>query len=112
MDSSDNFQDLKEQALRLKGGIVILSGPSGVGKTSLVEKALEKFPQLEKTITYTTRSPREARETGDHYHFVSLSEFQSLKAKGAFLEWAKFIMSFTPPLLRKSVGSGRREKPL
>lgn len=94
MDFSDEFHKLKKKAMLLKGGMVILSGPSGVGKTSLVEEALKKFPQLEKTITYTTRSPRKTKETGDPYYFVSSSEFQSLKAKGAFLEWAEVYNEF------------------
>ena len=88
-------QSLREKALSLKGGILILSGPSGVGKTSLVEVALKKYPhQLEKTITYTTRPPRKTGEIGNPYHFVSLADFQSLKEKGAFLEWAEIYNEF------------------
>ena len=84
-----NFKEWEKKALSLKGGIFVLSGPSGVGKTSLVEIALKKKPRLAKTITYTTRSPRKSREAGNPYYFVSRSQFQSLKKQGAFLEWAE-----------------------
>ena len=86
---SGSFSKWKKQALSLKGGIFILSGPSGVGKTSLVEMALEKKPRLAKTITYTTRPPRKSQETGNPYYFVNRAQFHSLKEQGAFLEWAE-----------------------
>lgn len=89
-----NFKEWEKKALSLKGGIFILSGPSGVGKTSLVEIALKKKSQLAKTITYTTRSPRKSKETGNSYYFVSRSQFQSLKKQGAFLEWAEIYDEF------------------
>lgn len=91
---SKNFKEWKKKALSLKGGIFILSGPSGVGKTSLVEIALKKKPQLAKTITYTTRSRRKSKETGNPYYFISRSQFQRLKKQGAFLEWAEIYDEF------------------
>ena len=93
--NAEDFHALREKALSLKGGILLLSGPSGVGKTSFVEVALKKYShQLEKTITYTTRLPRKTGEFGNPYHFVSYSDFQSLKKKGAFLEWAEIYNEF------------------
>lgn len=89
-----NFDQWKKKALSLKGGLFILSGPSGVGKTSLVEMALKKKPQLAKTITYTTRPPRKSKETGNPYYFVSRSQFQLLKEQGVFLEWAEIYNEF------------------
>lgn len=91
---SGNFSKWKKKALSLKGGIFILSGPSGVGKTSLLEMALEKKPRLAKTITYTTRPPRKSQETGNPYYFVNHAQFHSLKEQGAFLEWAEIYNEF------------------
>lgn len=95
MGDGDNFSNWRKKALALKGGFFILSGPSGVGKTSLVEKALTKcHHHLDKTITYTTRTSRDTTETGNTYHFVSRDKFQQLKEQGAFLEWAEVYNEF------------------
>lgn len=70
------------------GQLFVLSGPSGVGKSSLRENVLEKFPELAYSISYTTRSPRRGEKEGKDYHFVSEDTFLAMREAGAFVEWA------------------------
>lgn len=74
-----------------QGNLYIVSAPSGAGKSSLIS-ALLKTDQQNKmmvSVSHTTRQPRPGEENGVHYHFVSVGEFESLIAEGAFLEYAK-----------------------
>src|SRR5262245_37374172 len=68
--------------------LLILSSPSGAGKTTLTRKLREKFPSLRFSVSHTTRKPRANETNGKDYHFVDRSEFDALVAKEAFLEWA------------------------
>ena len=71
-----------------KGPFVIVSGPSGVGKTLFVKTSLKKFPQYSNTISYTTRSLRKGEKDGDFYCFITREQFETLKSQGELLEWA------------------------
>ena len=71
------------------GQLFVLSGPSGVGKSSLRERVLKILPELEYSISYTSRRPREGETEGEDYHFVSLDNFLILKAAGEFVESAQ-----------------------
>lgn len=77
-----------------KGPFVIVSGPSGVGKTTFIEKSLEQLPQLSNTISWTTRPPRKGERGGIFYHFITEEQFEKLKEQGEFLEWAKVHNDF------------------
>ncbi|MCZ6765999.1 MAG: guanylate kinase, partial [bacterium] len=66
---------------------VVISGPSGVGKTTLVERLLLLDPRLAESISTTTRAPREGEQEGEAYFFVTDREFEKLK-DGALIEWA------------------------
>lgn len=77
-----------------QGRLFVVSGPSGVGKGTLVAEALKKLPHLRRAVTYTTRPPRPNEKDGHDYHFVNLSEFERLKVDGAFLEWAEVYGNF------------------
>ena len=77
-----------------KGPFVIVSGPSGVGKTLFIEKSLEKFPQFSNTISWTTRSPRKGEKNGDFYYFITKEKFEQLKSQEELLEWAKVHKEF------------------
>jgi len=68
--------------------LLILSSPSGAGKTTLTRKLREKFPALRFSVSHTTRKPRANEVDGKDYHFVSRQEFDDLVAKDAFVEWA------------------------
>ena len=74
--------------MRSRGQLFVLSGPSGVGKSSLRESVLKKLPDLEYSISYTTRPPRRQETEGKDYYFVSPDVFQAMKEEGAFIEWA------------------------
>jgi guanylate kinase len=71
------------------GQLFVLSGPSGVGKSSLREGVRKRFPELAYSISYTTRPPRQEETEGKDYHFVSLETFLAMKEDGAFVEWAQ-----------------------
>jgi len=66
---------------------VVISGPSGVGKTTLVDKLLREDTQLIESISTTTRTPRGDEKEGEAYFFVSEEEFEKLKGD-ALIEWA------------------------
>ena len=71
------------------GQLFVLSGPSGVGKSSLREGVRRRFPELVYSISYTTRAPRQGETEGEDYHFVSTETFLAMKESGAFVEWAQ-----------------------
>jgi guanylate kinase len=75
-----------------RGGarLVVLSGPSGVGKSSVIADVRERYPQVWLSVSVTTRPPRPDEVNGQHYHFVDDAEFDRLVAAGAFLEHATF----------------------
>jgi guanylate kinase len=67
--------------------IVIVSAPSGAGKTTIVRSLLQTIELLEFSVSATTRSPRAKEVEGRDYYFISLSEFDRLIAEDAFVEW-------------------------
>jgi len=72
-----------------KGRVVVLSGPSAVGKSTVVRRLRERIPHLHFSVSTTTRKPRPGEVDGVDYHFVSPSRFQQLIDEGALLEWAE-----------------------
>ncbi len=78
--------NLKNKSLSL---IVILSAPSGGGKTTLCSKLRGAFPEMVYSVSYTTRSPRASEKNGKDYFFVSEQEFKEKIKRGEFIEWAK-----------------------
>ena len=71
------------------GRLIVLAAPSGAGKTTLVHKLLAREPELEFSISYTTRPKRETELEGEDYFFVSEQEFEAMRARDAFLEFAE-----------------------
>lgn len=71
-----------------RGRLVVLSGPSGVGKSSVVRLVRAALPELVFSVSVTTRSPRPGEVDGQDYHFVSSEEFDRMIADGELLEWA------------------------
>jgi guanylate kinase len=68
---------------------VTLSGPSAVGKNTILERFWRLKDRVTKRVAHTTRPPRDGEVHGVHYHFVSREEFLSRVARGEFLEWAQ-----------------------
>ncbi|MFW5733649.1 MAG: guanylate kinase [Oceanidesulfovibrio sp.] len=71
------------------GIALILSAPSGAGKTTLVKRLTSEFNSFAYSVSYTTRQPREGEQHGVDYHFVSMERFEELAAQGFFAEWAR-----------------------
>ena len=76
------------------GQLFVLSGPSGVGKSSIREGVRKIFPELAYSISFTTRAPRQGETEGRDYHFVSKDTFVTMKAADAFVEWAQVHGNF------------------
>ena len=68
---------------------MVLAGPSGVGKSSVVDRLRGRLPELFFSVSATTRDPRPGEVDGVHYHFVGPEGFDELIARGELLEWAE-----------------------
>src|SRR3981189_2052318 len=71
------------------GFLIVISGPSGVGKDPVLRRLFELAPELKYSVSYTTRPPRPGEVDGHSYTFVSQPEFLRLIEQKEFLEWAK-----------------------
>ncbi|MBW4475377.1 MAG: guanylate kinase [Tolypothrix brevis GSE-NOS-MK-07-07A] len=76
------------------GRLIVLTGPSGVGKGTLMRSLLERYPELYYSVSVTTRSPRTGEIDGKNYYFISRNKFEQLVAQGEFLEWAEFAGNY------------------
>lgn len=76
------------------GRLIVLTGPSGVGKGTLMQLLLQRHPQLYLSISVTTRSPRPGEVHGKQYYFVSREEFQQMVDRDELLEWAEFAGNY------------------
>jgi guanylate kinase len=74
-----------------RGVCLVLSAPSGAGKTAIAEALLATEPALERSISVTTRARRPAETDGVHYHFLTEDRFQDALRDGALLEWARVL---------------------
>ncbi|NDJ17167.1 guanylate kinase [Myxacorys almedinensis] len=77
-----------------KGRLIVLTGPSGVGKGTLLSSLLQRHPELSLSTSMTTRKPRLGEVNGKNYFFVSRPEFERKVAQGELLEWAEFADNF------------------
>lgn len=73
----------------MKGLLIVISGPGGVGKDTLIEMLLESDPRLSYSVSYTTRPRRDYEVDGEHYCFVDETGFWRLVAEGKLLEHAR-----------------------
>jgi len=92
------------------GKLIVLTGPSGVGKGTLMNAILQRYPELHYSVSATTRSPRPGEINGKNYDFISQSKFEQLVTEGEFLEWAEFAGNFygTPrEAVLKHIQSGK-----
>lgn len=87
---------------------IVISGPSGAGKTTIVDELIRRDPLLKRSVSVTTRPPRAGEVEGDSYFFVSVAEFEKRK-RGTLIEWARVHDHFygTPrDFLEKTLGDG------
>ncbi len=73
----------------IKGLIIVLSAPSGAGKTTICNLLISKSKNTKGSVSYTTRSPRSGEINGRDYHFVTRKEFVRMIRARSFVEWAK-----------------------
>jgi guanylate kinase len=76
--------------MQLQRPVIVVSGPSGVGKGTLLDKLLAAHQNYSKCVSHTTRRPREGEREGIDYYYVSMAEFEALIAQDGFVEHAKF----------------------
>lgn len=72
-----------------RGLLIVISGPSGVGKNTVIDHLFQRQPDLKYSVSATTRTPRPNEIDGQHYFFLTETEFQKKISNGEFLEWAK-----------------------
>lgn len=77
-----------------EGILIVISAPSGAGKTTLCHALTKRFPALQESVSYTTRPPREGEVDGVDYHFVSVELFRQMASENAFAEWAEVHGNF------------------
>ncbi len=82
-------QEPPSAAIRRRGLMLVLSSPSGAGKSTIARNLLEDDAGFELSVSYTTRERRGSEIDGVHYHFVSQREFERLRDGDALLEWAE-----------------------
>ncbi len=103
MPGSDQGGHVKQTAQRRRGMLLVLSGPSGVGKTSLSNHILATMQDITQSVSCTTRAPRLQEQDGREYYFVSRETFEAHVAADAFLEWAVVHHDYLYGTLRQQV---------
>ena len=105
--SNSTFQANKH---KLRGKLIVLTGPSGVGKGTLVQILLQRHPEIYLSVSATTRSPRPGETYGEHYYFVSRTDFEKMISDCHLLEWAEFAGNYygTPRLpVEQQIAEGK-----
>jgi len=74
--------------------VFIISAPSGSGKSTLVSRLLSRFPDIAFSVSYTSRKPRGCEQNGKDYHFVTREEFEGMRERDEFLEWASVFDNY------------------
>lgn len=85
------------------GKVIIFSAPSGSGKTTIVRHLLERYPQLEFSVSATSRAPRGQERDGVDYYFLSQEEFAKAVAENRFVEWEEVYKGTCYGTLRSEV---------
>ncbi len=77
------------QLIKRRGTLVVVSAPSGAGKTTLCHEVRALVPDLYYSVSYTTRAPRAGETNGTDFYFVTESQFTAMRARDEFAEWAE-----------------------
>ena len=87
-----------------KGLLIVISGPSGVGKGTIVKELLKKRGDLRLSVSATTREIREGEADGVNYHYMTEEEFFDIKGKGGFIEFAEYCQNYYGTLKKEVYG--------
>lgn len=103
--------DTVVSALRRRQGLlIVVSAPSGTGKTTVCNKLLEQMPEMKRSVSLTTRPPRREEREGEHYYFVSKQRFEQERDRGRLAEWARVhghLYGTPRDLLEKRIRAGK-----
>ncbi len=77
-----------------RGELIVLSGPSGVGKSTVIAELLGQRPDIHFSVSFTTRQPRVGEADGVNYNFVDRAEFERMIADGELLEYAEYVGNY------------------
>lgn len=77
-----------------KGSLIVLSGPSGVGKSTVIAQLLSQRPDIHFSVSFTTRQPRAGEVNGVNYNFVDRAEFERMITAGELLECAEYVGNY------------------
>lgn len=77
-----------------KGRLIVISGPSGVGKGTVVKALMARDPNVKLSVSATTREIRPGEIHGVHYYFITKPEFEQMIAEGRFLEYAQYVSNY------------------
>lgn len=77
-----------------RGELIVLSGPSGVGKSTVISELLSHRPDIHFSVSFTTRAPRVGEEDGVSYNFVDRAEFERMISAGELLEHAEYVGNY------------------
>lgn len=83
-----------------RGQLIVFSGPSGVGKSTVIAELLHERPNTYFSVSYTTREPRVGEADGVNYNFVTNETFEAMIARGEFLEYAQYVDHYYGTSLR------------
>ena len=79
---------------KTKGQLIVLSGPSGVGKSTVIAELMSQRDNMYFSVSYTTRQPRVGEQDGVNYNFVDRAEFERMIAAGELLEYAEYVNNY------------------
>ena len=97
-------------AIARRGLMLVLSSPSGAGKTTLARRLLDEEKDIALSVSHTTRKRRKGETEGKDYHFVDHDDFAAMRDRGAFLEWAVVFDNYygtTRGPVEQALGAGR-----